>query len=128
MQIPREFYFKDRIGFQNLFDQGPSADCAAKTEFRQLSAAAKAAILDKHNELRRRVAKGEETSGLSGAQPAAANMKKMVWSEELETVAQRWADQCTFGHDKKREKLDGTYVSCHNVLTLIRDNEDNDTD
>ena len=57
------------------------------------------------------MAKGEETSGLSGAQPAAANMKKMVWSEELETVAQRWADQCTFGHDGKREKLDGTSVS-----------------
>ena len=78
MQIPREFYFKDRIGFQNLFDQGPSADCAAKTEFRQLSAAAKAAILDKHNELRRRVAKGEETGGINAPQPAAANMRKMV--------------------------------------------------
>ena len=91
----------------NIFHcQGPSAECAAKTEFRQLSAAAKAAILDKHNELRRRVAKGEET-----AQPAAANMKMMEWNEELETVAQRWADQCNFGHDKKREKLDGTYVS-----------------
>ena len=79
--------------------------------FRQLSAAAKSAILDKHNELRRRVAKGEETNGLNGVgQPAAANMKKMVWNAELEAVAQRWADQCKFGHDKKREKLDGTYV------------------
>ena len=115
MQIPREFHFEIKIGFRNLLDQGPSTECAAKTEFRQLSAAAKAAILDKHNELRRRVAKGEETSGLSGAQPAAANMKKMVWSEELETVAQRWADQCTSGHDKKRGKLDGTSVS---ILSL----------
>ena len=43
-------------------------------------------------------------------QPAAGNMKKMVWNAELEAVAQRWADQCKFGHDKKREKLDGTYV------------------
>ena len=57
------------------------------------------------------MAKGEETSGLSGAQPAAANMRKRVWSEELETVAQRWADQCTSGHDGERGKLDGTYVS-----------------
>ena len=32
-----------------------------------------------------------------------------MWSTELETVAQRWADQCTFGHDKERGKLDGTY-------------------
>ena len=93
-----------------LFDQGASTECAAKTEFRQLSAAAKQEILDKHNELRRRVAKGEETGGINPPQPAAANMRKMVWNEELEAVAQRWADQCTFGHDKKRDKLDGTYV------------------
>ena len=33
-----------------------------------------------------------------------------VWSSELEAVAQRWADQCSFGHDSERAKLDGTYV------------------
>ena len=33
-----------------------------------------------------------------------------MWSTELEAVAQRWADQCTFGHDSERAKLDGTYV------------------
>ena len=32
-------------------------------------------MLDLHNELRRRVAKGEETNG---PQPAAANMRKLV--------------------------------------------------
>ena len=35
-------------------------------------------------------------------------MKKLVWNSELETIAQRWADQCTFGHDSDRDKLDGT--------------------
>ena len=40
---------------------------------RKLSEEAKNAVLDKHNQLRRRVAKGEESG-----QPAAANMKKMV--------------------------------------------------
>ena len=102
---------ESNISFTNTFYKGPSAECAAKTVFRQLSDAAKTAILDKHNELRRRVAKGEETNGLNGGQPAAGNMKKMVWNEELETVAQRWADQCRFAHDVKREKLDGTHVS-----------------
>ena len=29
---------------------------------------------------------------------------------ELEAIAQRWADQCTVGHDSVREKLDGTSV------------------
>jgi len=85
--------------------QGPSAACTGKTIFRQLDATGKQAILDKHNELRRKVAKGEEAG-----QPAAANMKQMVWNDELEAIAQRWADQCEFGHDSVRTKLDGTSV------------------
>jgi len=89
---------------------GPSDTCSAQTIFRELSADAKQAILDKHNELRRKVAKGEETAGAPGPQPAAANMRKLVWNTELEAVAQRWADQCQFGHDSSRNKLDGTAV------------------
>merc|ERR1719228_3071687 len=88
--------------------QGPSASCSSKTIFRTLSNEAKTVILDKHNELRRKVAKGEETGGINAPQPGAANMKKMVWNTELEEIAQRWADQCTFGHDSVRTKLDGT--------------------
>ena len=75
-----------------------------------MSDSAKQAILDKHNELRRRVAKGEETGGINAPQPGATNMKKMVWNTELEAIAQRWSDQCTFGHDSERNKLDGTSV------------------
>ena len=85
--------------------EGPSADCTTKTIFRQLSSAGKQAILDKHNELRGKVAKGQQSD-----QPGATNMRKVVWSQELETIAQRWADQCTFGHDTTRMKLDGTSV------------------
>ena len=58
--------------------QGPSASCAEKTIFRTLSDEGKKAILDRHNSLRRRVAKGEEVGGINSPQPAAANMKKMV--------------------------------------------------
>ena len=51
-----------------------------------------------------------------------------VWHTELEAIAQRWADQCTFGHDSTRDKLDGTsvgfihhdyHVTC-NVLVLAK--------
>ena len=37
-------------------------------------------------------------------------MLLQVWNTELEEIAQRWADQCTFGHDSERNKLDGTQV------------------
>merc|ERR1719295_423836 len=90
--------------------QGPSGSCAAKTIFRGLSQEGKRLILERHNELRRKVAKGQETGGINPPQPAAANMRKLVWNTELEEIAQRWADQCTFGHDKVRTKLDGTSV------------------
>jgi len=87
---------------------GPSTECAAKTTGKAFTAAGKKLILDKHNELRRKVAKGEEKENKQ--QPKASNMREMVWNDELAAVAQRWADQCTFGHDKNRKKLDGTYV------------------
>jgi len=86
---------------------GPSDACAAKTVHRDLSEAGKQALLDKHNALRAKVARGEETNG---PQPAAANMKKLVWNEELAVIAQRWADQCIFEHDTNREKTDGVWV------------------
>ena len=64
-------------------------------------------IIAKHNELRQRVASGSETNG---DQPAASNMRKVSWNTELAAIAQRWADQCKFGHDGDRSKCDGTYV------------------
>ena len=51
--------------------------------FTILSEKGKNAIVSKHNELRRKVAKGEELG-----QPPAANMREMVWSEELAELAQ----------------------------------------
>merc|ERR1711971_761923 len=70
--------------------QGPSDSCARKTVLRALSYDAQQAIVDKHNELRRKVAKGEETSNLAwGTQPPASNMRKLVWNDELAVTAQK---------------------------------------
>ena len=55
--------------------QGPSDACTAKTVSRDLSDTAKVAIVAKHNELRAKVARGEETNG---PQPKASNMRKLV--------------------------------------------------
>ncbi|KAG7308062.1 hypothetical protein JYU34_006704 [Plutella xylostella] len=50
----------------------------------------KVAVLHKINARRNKIAAGEIRS-----LPSAANMMKLVWSEELAVSAQRWADQCT---------------------------------
>jgi len=54
--------------------------------------------LELHNQLRARVANGRESN-----QPAAANMGELTWDDELAAIAQRWADQCAFGHDQNRD-------------------------
>lgn len=43
-----------------------------------ISAADKTTIVDYHNELRRKVAKGLETRGAEGSQPGGANMRKIA--------------------------------------------------
>ena len=44
-------------------------------------------IIAKHNELRQRVASGSEANG---DQPAASDMMKVTWNEELAAIAQHW--------------------------------------
>ncbi len=47
-------------------------------------------IVDKHNELRRKVAKGLEIRGVNGPQPKAADMYELVWDPVLAASAQRF--------------------------------------
>jgi len=71
----------------------------------------KAIIVDKHNELRRKVAKGEETQGLYQGQPGASDMNELVWDDEVADMAQTWANQCSAGnpaHDTNRKMVDGS--------------------
>ena len=77
------------------------------TQSRGFTAAGKNLIVRTHNELRQKVASGQESNG---AQPGASNMRKLVWNDELAEVAQRLVDQCKFSHDKNRNMCDGTYV------------------
>merc|ERR1719445_29496 len=86
-----------------LFSGPSSTECGTGIIFREFTAAGQKAILDKHNELRSKAAQGVE-------QAPAANMQKLTWNSKLAAIAQRWVDQCTFGHDENRNLLDGTYV------------------
>ncbi|XP_068246095.1 CRISP/Allergen/PR-1-like [Palaemon carinicauda] len=75
----------------------PNRDCNPSE--RGVSDSEKKLILKLHNELREKVAKGQETLGNPGPQPSATNMKELVWNDELATVAQAWSEQCPSSHD-----------------------------
>ena len=56
-----------------------------------LTTAEKQAILDMHNELRNRVARGDL---VSDGHPPATDMNSLVWDDGLEAVAQAYVDTC----------------------------------
>ncbi|XP_044731398.1 venom allergen 3-like [Chrysoperla carnea] len=58
-----------------------------------LSGNQKNQLLNKHNELRNRVAKGNQNG-----QPSASNMYELVWDDELANIAQCYANKCVFEH------------------------------
>jgi len=102
----------------NLYP-GPADTCGAELLYAGLDPWAREMLLNKHNELRQRVASGGEEG-----QPAASNMRKLVWSEELENTAQRWADQCQGQvRDEVRDLCDGTPVG-QNIFLMSSDSED----
>merc|ERR1711909_33954 len=80
----------------------PSSGTCQNLIFRTLSNGGKEAILAKHNQLRRKVAKGEEAN-----QPAAANMREMVWN-------------CEFKHNKNRGENIGENIAW-SANSLIQD-------
>ncbi|XP_045614786.2 CRISP/Allergen/PR-1 isoform X2 [Procambarus clarkii] len=66
---------------------------------RGVTEAEKTKILQAHNHYRAKVAWGKEERGNPGPQPPAANMKELIWSDELAQVAQAWSNTCPSDHD-----------------------------
>ncbi|KAF8764811.1 CRISP/Allergen/PR-1 like protein [Argiope bruennichi] len=58
-------------------------------------------ILKLHNQFRSKVAMGNEHGSLGGSLPQAADMLQMEWDDELAAVAQKWTENCKWGHDCK---------------------------
>ncbi|XP_033607394.1 venom allergen 3-like [Cryptotermes secundus] len=83
------------------FQTSPGPKCEGYKK-QPLTQKEKDLIVRKHNELRSKVANGQEHKGNPGPQPPASNMAELVWDDELAEIAQRWADQCEVGHDKCR--------------------------
>jgi len=91
--------------------QGPTDECLATAERRELNEDDITLVVDKINEVRSIVATGQEET-----QPPAANMQKLEWSRELGALAQRIADKLLcdsgllFTGLTSMEKIDGTPV------------------
>ncbi|CAK9795288.1 Venom allergen 3 [Anthophora plagiata] len=74
-------------------------------------------MVKSHNDLRSRVANGLEKRGNPGPQPPAKNMQHIVWDDAIANVAQRWANQCSFGHDTCRDD-DRFYTGQNAAMTM----------
>lgn len=85
--------------------KGVSDQCE-KYKKADVNEAAKKLLVDKHNEMRRCIAKGIKYKPNHPEMPKAANMMKFQWHEESAKVAQRWADQCKYQHDACRKLQD----------------------
>ena len=95
----------------------PSPRCG-QVSSREVGADLKQELLDIHNNLRGRVARGEEggqvgTASSSPPQPSAADMRELVWSDELARIAQGWADQCdcVFQENQVPNSVNGPFTS-----------------
>jgi len=74
-----------------------SSSCEIKAK--GVSEADKKAILKIHNELRAKIANGNEKEF-----PTAANMLELEWDDHLAKQAQAWAEKCEFEHDDPIDK------------------------
>jgi len=84
---------------------GPSQECLAKQEMVGLKPEMKEIVVELHNELR--VEYDDENSKFGIFHDG---MTDLEWNEELASIAQRWADQCVFGHDDNRATMDASTV------------------
>eukprot|EP00095_Tigriopus_kingsejongensis_P010839 maker-scaffold332_size203095-snap-gene-1.22 protein:Tk10839 transcript:maker-scaffold332_size203095-snap-gene-1.22-mRNA-1 annotation:"va3_solri ame: full" len=102
-------FYKCRFGDDHTMAQtcGAQPECGEVCSYGISSQADIDRIVNKHNELRSKVARGEESQAFesSAGQPAAKNMKKLTWNSELAKVAQRFAAKCQGFHDANDARL-----------------------
>ncbi|XP_055937457.1 CRISP/Allergen/PR-1-like [Argiope bruennichi] len=82
---------------QHTYCLSPNPTCQVKRK--GVSEQDKQLILRLHNQFRSKVAMGNEDRSIGGALPQAADMMEMVWDDELAAVAQKWTENCEWGHD-----------------------------
>jgi len=91
---------------------GQSRQCGT-VYYNGITSQDQAYIVDQHNKLRSQVAQGRTI------QPPASNMRQMSWDNELAMIAQRWADQCQYGHDCASCRKTSRFNAGQNVFLTI---------
>ncbi|XP_044009945.1 venom allergen 5-like [Aphidius gifuensis] len=84
-----------------LYPDPGAASACGEVESIELSEEEKQEIVQVHNDFRAKVASGQESRGDGGGQPAG-DIPPLTWDDSIAEVAQRWASQCSFGHDQCR--------------------------
>ena len=72
--------------------------CACTLSKNTLSTSDRDKLLIKHNELRNKLASGQQSG-----QPSAKNIEEMEWDDELADLAQKYANSCPAGHNQNRK-------------------------
>ncbi|XP_044009949.1 venom allergen 5-like [Aphidius gifuensis] len=79
-----------------------AASACGQVESIELSEEEKQEIIQVHNDFRAKVASGKESRGNGAGKQPAGDIPPLTWDDSIAEVAQRWASQCNFDHDKCR--------------------------
>nr|XP_037868928.1 venom allergen 5 isoform X4 [Bombyx mori] len=96
---------------------GPGDQCDAYDKTVLLTSAEIFQIVSRINERRNFVA-----MGLANFLPQAADMKEIIWSQELANFAQRWVDQCDQNIQPDKEDICRDLVNAkvgQNIATIL---------
>ncbi|CAH1179748.1 unnamed protein product [Phaedon cochleariae] len=100
---------------------GAGSRCGPEFRVVSLNDSERQQILDYHNQLRNRVAVGNQTG-----QPSATNMRALSYNKELEFIAQCWVNECRGNplvHDSCRRTSNYSWVGQN--LAIVSDSTAN---
>ncbi|CAL1261190.1 unnamed protein product, partial [Larinioides sclopetarius] len=98
---------------QHTFCLPPNPSCQLRRT--GVSQQDKELILRLHNQFRSKTAMGNEHRAIGGSLPQAADMIQMEWDDELADVAQKWTENCKWGHDCKECKAVENFMVGQNL-------------
>ncbi|XP_033760165.1 cysteine-rich venom protein ophanin-like isoform X2 [Pecten maximus] len=90
--------------FNHISDHTACISASSSATSAGISANDKTFIVDHHNGYRRDVS------------PTATNMRTMSWDDEVAMIAQKWAENCQFGHDDSYSRyIPGRFTVGQNI-------------